>query len=164
MRRQGYRDRSVGALKANAVRGQGIDVRSANLLVAVASQVVGAKSVNGDNHNIRLSFDCGAREGSKGEASYPHEREKPARGRDHDYVEVAWKKKLYDRAAAPFGGLVGKHCASLGPMKACRALLIFSLCLPLGLSVGVSAQRKTPPPDIFLITIDTLSADHVHCY
>jgi choline-sulfatase len=24
--------------------------------------------------------------------------------------------------------------------------------------------KKTPPPDIFLITIDTLRADHVHCY
>jgi arylsulfatase A-like enzyme/Flp pilus assembly protein TadD len=49
-------------------------------------------------------------------------------------------------------------------MKACRALLISSLCLPLGLSVGAPAQRKTPPPDVFLITIDTLRADHVHCY
>jgi choline-sulfatase len=27
-----------------------------------------------------------------------------------------------------------------------------------------SASAKTPPPDIFLITIDTLRADHVHCY
>ncbi len=27
-----------------------------------------------------------------------------------------------------------------------------------------SAPTKTPPPDIFLITIDTLRADHVHCY
>lgn len=49
-------------------------------------------------------------------------------------------------------------------MKACPALLISSLCLPLGLSAGVSVQRKTPPPDVFLITIDTLRADHVHCY
>jgi choline-sulfatase len=49
-------------------------------------------------------------------------------------------------------------------MKARAALLVSSLCLPLGLSVGVSAQRKTPPPDVFLITIDTLRADHIHCY
>jgi choline-sulfatase len=27
-----------------------------------------------------------------------------------------------------------------------------------------SAPAKTPPPDVFLITIDTLRADHVHCY
>ncbi len=26
------------------------------------------------------------------------------------------------------------------------------------------AQKKSSPPDIFLITIDTLRADHVHCY
>jgi len=49
-------------------------------------------------------------------------------------------------------------------MKACRALLIFPLCLPLGLSGEASAQRKATLPDIFLITIDTLRADHVHCY
>src|SRR5258708_10957118 len=49
-------------------------------------------------------------------------------------------------------------------MNVRAALLVSSLCLPLGLRAGVSAQRKTPPPDIFLITIDTLRADHVHCY
>ena len=27
-----------------------------------------------------------------------------------------------------------------------------------------SVPAKAPPPDIFLITIDTLRADHVHCY
>ena len=27
-----------------------------------------------------------------------------------------------------------------------------------------AASSKAPPPDIFLITIDTLRADHVHCY
>src|SRR5258708_9904166 len=43
-------------------------------------------------------------------------------------------------------------------------LLVSSLCLPLGLRAGASAQRKTLPPDVFLITIDTLRADHVHCY
>ena len=26
------------------------------------------------------------------------------------------------------------------------------------------AQGKAPPPDVFLVTIDTLRADHVHCY
>jgi choline-sulfatase len=49
-------------------------------------------------------------------------------------------------------------------MNARAALLVSSLCLPLGLSAGASAQRKTSPPDVFLITIDTLRADHVHCY
>src|SRR5258708_7315735 len=37
------------------------------------------------------------------------------------------------------------------------------MCLPLGVGAGAFAQRKAPP-DIFLITIDTLRADHVHCY
>jgi choline-sulfatase len=49
-------------------------------------------------------------------------------------------------------------------MKARAALLVSSLCLPLCLSAGASAQGKAPPPDVFLITIDTLRADHVHCY
>ena len=25
-------------------------------------------------------------------------------------------------------------------------------------------KRKRTPPDVFLVTIDTLRADHVHCY
>jgi choline-sulfatase len=49
-------------------------------------------------------------------------------------------------------------------MNARAALVVSSLCLPLGLSAAASAQQKTPPPDVFLITIDTLRADHVHCY
>src|SRR5260370_18189908 len=49
-------------------------------------------------------------------------------------------------------------------MKARAVLLISSLCLSWGRSTAASAQRKTAPPDIFLITIDTLRADHVHCY
>jgi arylsulfatase A-like enzyme/Flp pilus assembly protein TadD len=49
-------------------------------------------------------------------------------------------------------------------MNVRAALLVSSLCLPLGLRAGASAQRKTLPPDVFLITIDTLRADHVHCY
>src|ERR1700680_4026835 len=32
------------------------------------------------------------------------------------------------------------------------------------LCAASSVPTKTPPPDIFLITIDTLRADHVHCY
>jgi choline-sulfatase len=31
-------------------------------------------------------------------------------------------------------------------------------------AAAFSAPTKKPPPDIFLITIDTLRADHVHCY
>ena len=49
-------------------------------------------------------------------------------------------------------------------MKARAALLVSTLWLLVGLSAGASAQGKTPPPDVFLITIDTLRADHVHCY
>jgi choline-sulfatase len=32
------------------------------------------------------------------------------------------------------------------------------------LNISGLAQTKTPPPDVFLVTIDTLRADHVHCY
>src|SRR4030081_741861 len=49
-------------------------------------------------------------------------------------------------------------------MKVRAALLISCLCLSWGFGAGASAQRKAPPPDLFLITIDTLRADHVRCY
>jgi len=41
-------------------------------------------------------------------------------------------------------------------------LLLVSLLLPL--SGAGFAQRTASPPDVFLITIDTLRADHVECY
>src|ERR1700746_316912 len=43
-----------------------------------------------------------------------------------------------------------------------RLLLI--CCLAGVLNVDGSAQTKASQPDVFLITIDTLRADHVHCY
>jgi choline-sulfatase len=46
-------------------------------------------------------------------------------------------------------------------MRAYR-LLVAALCLPLGLRAA--SQERKAPPDLFLITIDTLRADHVHCY
>ena len=54
-------------------------------------------------------------------------------------------------------------------MKVPRLLLIY--CLAATLSAAASAQTKAlqpnvflVTPDVFLITIDTLRADHVHCY
>jgi arylsulfatase A-like enzyme/Tfp pilus assembly protein PilF len=47
-------------------------------------------------------------------------------------------------------------------VKALRAALVFFLAS--SLSVAAAALKEAPPPDIFLITIDTLRADHVHCY
>lgn len=45
-------------------------------------------------------------------------------------------------------------------MKAARILVVgWLITAPFG-----AAQKKTPQPDVFLITIDTLRADHVHCY
>ena len=48
-------------------------------------------------------------------------------------------------------------------MKVFRFLAAFCLWPLFTLSAGASPPAKTPP-DIFLITIDTLRADHVHCY
>jgi arylsulfatase A-like enzyme/Flp pilus assembly protein TadD len=42
---------------------------------------------------------------------------------------------------------------------------LLGICLLGTLSTAASSPpAKAPPPDIFLITIDTLRADHVHCY
>jgi choline-sulfatase len=48
-------------------------------------------------------------------------------------------------------------------MKVLRALAVFSACFLSTLNAAASSPAKTPP-DVFLITIDTLRADHVHCY
>jgi len=37
-------------------------------------------------------------------------------------------------------------------------------CLTTILSVAASSQEKESPPDVFLVTIDTLRADHIRCY
>jgi arylsulfatase A-like enzyme/Flp pilus assembly protein TadD len=46
------------------------------------------------------------------------------------------------------------------PVKVLRTLYVLVILS----AAASSAPTKTPPPDIFLITIDTLRADHVHCY
>ena len=47
-------------------------------------------------------------------------------------------------------------------MKVFAALL--AGCLTTILSVAASSQKKESPPDVFLVTIDTLRADHIRCY
>src|ERR1700731_3604170 len=62
----------------------------------------------------------------------------------------------------PRRGTRGKAYASLKCMKAARILIV---CCLVNISPGAGqAHKKPPPPDVFLITIDTLRADHVHCY
>jgi choline-sulfatase len=45
-----------------------------------------------------------------------------------------------------------------------RACALVSLFVAVASSWGQVNQRKKIPPDVFLVTIDTLRADHVHCY
>ena len=47
-------------------------------------------------------------------------------------------------------------------MKVLRIILVCCLCV--GWSVAQLPPKKVAKPDIFLVTIDTLRADHVHCY
>jgi arylsulfatase A-like enzyme/Flp pilus assembly protein TadD len=42
--------------------------------------------------------------------------------------------------------------------------IFFLLCCLATAAWAGSAAETTPPPDIFLVTIDTLRADHIHCY
>src|SRR4029077_7313010 len=48
---------------------------------------------------------------------------------------------------------------SLNPMKAARILICW-----LAASTPFIAAQVQKKPEVFLITIDTLRADHVHCY
>ena len=62
VRRQRDRHRGVGALKARAIGRERVDVGSANLLVAVAAEMVGAQRVDRDDHHIRCRSrrrECG---------------------------------------------------------------------------------------------------------
>src|SRR5438128_2366312 len=45
------------------------------------------------------------------------------------------------------------------PKAACALSLLVALA-----AAPVAARTSAPPPSVFLITIDTLRADHVHCY
>src|SRR5438046_9467356 len=46
-------------------------------------------------------------------------------------------------------------------MKPCLPLV---LCVAVAGTVSAQVRTKPSPPNVFLITIDTLRADHVHCY
>src|SRR5437868_6418890 len=49
------------------------------------------------------------------------------------------------------------------PMTA-RKIILCLVLLSSGALASTSAPEATSQPDVFLITIDTLRADHVHCY
>src|SRR6202047_5614585 len=52
---------------------------------------------------------------------------------------------------------------SLSGMQAAKRLTILLMIWAASLSAQ-SARNPTSQPDVFLVTIDTLRADHVHCY
>jgi len=45
-----------------------------------------------------------------------------------------------------------------------KALYALAICCLTSPSIGQAAPKKTVRPNVFLVTIDTLRADHVHCY
>src|SRR3984957_913861 len=49
-------------------------------------------------------------------------------------------------------------------MKVFRTLRIAYWCLFLLSLTAWASPKKARQPDVFLVTIDTLRADHVHCY
>jgi choline-sulfatase len=70
----------------------------------------------------------------------------------------------YDKNPRPSRAWTGHPpaYASLNCVKAARILIVCWLASA-SLAAG-QAPKKANPPDVFLITIDTLRADHVHCY
>jgi arylsulfatase A-like enzyme len=62
-----------------------------------------------------------------------------------------------------------RSTSPLPPMLVSISMRLFRIVVVCGLAFTASfaagpAQKKTSQPDVFLITIDTLRADHVHCY
>lgn len=53
--------------------------------------------------------------------------------------------------------------ASLSGMRAFSILTVCGLAM-MNFAAGQAAARRPPQPDVYLVTIDTLRADHVHCY
>jgi len=47
-----------------------------------------------------------------------------------------------------------------------RTFSILAMCglAMMDVAAGQAASRRAPQPDVYLVTIDTLRADHVHCY
>ncbi|MCU1269914.1 MAG: hypothetical protein JWN74_1208 [Acidobacteriaceae bacterium] len=45
-----------------------------------------------------------------------------------------------------------------------KAICALTLCFGATLVAGQSASKKQTPPDVYLVSIDTLRADHVRCY
>ena len=69
--------------------------------------------------------------------------------------------KLYPSNAA-LQAIAWGDCASLKCVRAARILVVFLLAAaPIGAG---QTQKRAAKPDVFLVTIDTLRADHVHCY
>src|SRR6267154_5982777 len=45
-----------------------------------------------------------------------------------------------------------------------KALYVLAICYLSSTSIGQTPPQKPVHPNVFLVTIDTLRADHVHCY
>jgi hypothetical protein len=64
VRRQCDWNRSVGALETGAIGGEGVNVGSADLFVAVTSNVIGSQRINCDHYNVGRRHWRGPRGGS----------------------------------------------------------------------------------------------------
>ena len=79
--------------------------------------------------------------------------------RDREEI-IGWQN--YIPATPRSSTIAWADYASLKCVKAARILVIFWLASA-ALGTG-QTQKNAAKPDVFLVTIDTLRADHVHCY
>jgi choline-sulfatase len=70
---------------------------------------------------------------------------------------------MTDPPVSPIAWAWCRYARLMKPVKIFRALIGLYVLVPLCVPAS-SGPTKAPLPDIFLITIDTLRADHVHCY
>jgi choline-sulfatase len=61
---------------------------------------------------------------------------------------------------------LGTRHSDRASLSGMRAFSILALCglVTTNVAAGQGASRRAPQPDVYLVTIDTLRADHVHCY
>lgn len=161
MRGQSDRHWRERVLEPYSVRSKRIDIGCLDLAVSIATEMICPEGVDGNQDNVEMSRLVGG--GPLAASGYAGER--TASQQDcEDSPETGLHPK-YSLSHATTGPVPDPEpsCGSLTfPMTR-----LFRFALFLALLVPAWAQPKPtqkPLPDVFLVTIDTLRADHIGCY
>src|SRR4029077_4874107 len=179
---RGVRDRAMSEClrEANTIGGEGVERGGFDLLVPVAANVIGAEGIDGDEVHVGGRLSRGGRLAGRSagclapgrsseqcdpdkdrDENGPHENGKPPQKRAAHHNLSAELRPLRSARERAFPAMT---CDKLNsPMVPAFRRLILILTALTAFYAAAQTPAK-PAPNVVLITVDTLRADHIGCY